>query len=119
MATELSASLASTFTAEQLAPFAAAHLTDNRNGDHLKQHADIRNEPELITSKPNLAGLDAVFAEFGRKPPRFRELEVSDEHCVELLTAVASLLLAHRKAGTKPSMALLEMQAALNEMVAS
>lgn len=51
--------------------------------------------------------------------PRVRQLDVRDDHAVALLTAVADSLLAHRRTGTEPSLALLEMQVALNAMVAA
>ena len=75
----------------------------NRDGDHIKAHADIESEDKRSP----------------RDVPRVRQLDVRDDHVAELLAGITDLILARRRVGLPIGLPALEMQAALTVMAAA
>jgi hypothetical protein len=78
----------------------------NQNGDHIRQHADMIHD-------------DLLAPDYATMAPRYRQLDVRDDHAVYLLTLVADDLLRLRRLGVQAPLHVLEMQAALNVMVST
>ena len=78
----------------------------NQNGDHIRQHADMSHDDLLAPDYATIA-------------PRYRQLDVRDDHILELLTGITSVILHRRNAGLPIGLPAQEMQAALTAMAQS
>jgi hypothetical protein len=78
----------------------------NQNGDHIRHHADISHDDVLAHDYVTMA-------------PRYRQLDVRDDHVLELLTGITSVILHRRNAGLPIGLPALEIQAALTVMAAT
>ena len=76
----------------------------NQNGDHIRQHADISHDDVLAQDYVTMA-------------PRYRQLDVRDDHVAELLAGITDLILARQRAGLTVGLPAMEIQAALTAMM--